>query len=364
MIRVHCFYPNPEDATSLYRGIGPMEHMKRKWHLDIQFKYQSKLDSWSIIAGYDVLFLQRPYKHEHLQAAKKAKMLGRKVWVDYDDDLFAVPTDNPAHGIYSTEETQKNITYLCAQADVITVSTARLREVYRQLSDRVTVVPNAFNEDLFYRPDDIDIMKVPQAVWRGTSTHDRDVSCFTPQVEKIVKSEAAKKWSWHFQGHNPWFLTDTMPNSRTSIGGAVALDAYFHLLPRIYPSIVWVPLHNSRFNQAKSNIAWIEAIYAGAVCLGPDWDEWRHPGCRNYRDPDDFEKKFMDLIEQYNDPASRTELITENRKAWEYVQQKYSLRFVNLKRKKILADLLDNSGWCEYDQALKAETLQRLRRTT
>jgi hypothetical protein len=64
----------------------------------------------------------------------------------------------------------------------------------------------------------------------------------------------------------------------------------------IAPSVLFKPLTNIPHNRTKSNCAWIEAAYAGGVCLGPDWEEWQVPGMVNYTGIEDCIDKLERLI--------------------------------------------------------------------
>jgi hypothetical protein len=77
-----------------------------------------------------------------------------------------------------------------------------------------------------------------------------------------------------------------------------SLDAikFFSVLKAIKPKINVVPLHDNPFNLGKSNIAWLEATYAGAVTLAPDTPEWRKAGVTNYKDEADFKTKLGFLL--------------------------------------------------------------------
>jgi hypothetical protein len=52
------------------------------------------------------------------------------------------------------------------------------------------------------------------------------------------------------------------------------LIEYFHSLKTLAPKIHLVPLKDNRFNRCKSNIAWMEATWAGAACVVPGFEEF------------------------------------------------------------------------------------------
>jgi hypothetical protein len=114
-----------------------------------------------------------------------------------------------------------------------------------------------------------------------------------------------------------------------------ALDPaeYWRFIYMTNPALVMVPLWDCPLNRAKSNIAWIEGIYAGAACLGPDWDEWKRPGIIHYQSPKDFGDK-LDMV--MRGEFDTLKLAQEGR---EYVMDTLTLAKVNLLRESILQAL-------------------------
>ncbi len=100
------------------------------------------------------------------------------------------------------------------------------------------------------------------------------------------------------------------------------------------PSAMIFPLHEHPFNRCKSNIAWLEATFAGAACIAPDWAEWRHPGVLNYTDEHSFSDQMNSVM--------RGDVDVEDlaRTSWAYIQDNLTLEKVNKLRWQVVTSLL------------------------
>jgi hypothetical protein len=176
--RIQVFVPKPTDGTSLYRGIGPISHLMRSYPDDIQFVFRDNVD-WSAMWMVDGLFLQRPYKDDHVMMCEIAECNRKKIWVDYDDDLFTVPASNPAHDVYSKAKHQRNVAKIIAMADEVSVSTAYLKKKYDVIRKEAGKkecwhIPNAINEIEIPIPNQF-VKRNPLMLWRGSATHHEDI---------------------------------------------------------------------------------------------------------------------------------------------------------------------------------------------
>jgi hypothetical protein len=96
-VRVLAIVPNPQDATAWYRVISPLRTLSTQVpSLKIGVKQGVNAPDWEL-ALWEVVFFQRPATPEALACIERAKLLGCKVWIDYDDDgkPYAC-TENPA----------------------------------------------------------------------------------------------------------------------------------------------------------------------------------------------------------------------------------------------------------------------------
>lgn len=330
MITLSALVPRFTDATSWYRAAGPLGAIARMCpRLHIEFRENW---SWSTLAGTRAVFLQRPYTDNHRHIAAMAKEAGCKIWVDYDDLLFDIPTDNPTYFQYMNQKTMSTVKWIIEQADVVTVSSLELKRQLDQFNKDVRVVPNALDDRLLHFRRDLPRAKLIS--WRGSPTHHKDVFLYTPAILEVANSQYASEWKWNFIGDTLWFLTDRMPHTRTYITKGMEIVEYHEHLCGQAPTAMLVPLHDSIFNKCKSNIAWIEASLAGAVCIGPDWQEWQRPGMITYSSRDHLRDVLRQLVKGDMDTARLAKL------SWEYIESELMLTKVNQARMQVICEIL------------------------
>ncbi len=133
-----------------------------------------------------------------------------------------------------------------------------------------------------------------------------------------------------FLNYNPWFITEKIDNSRFFKG--IDIRQYFLQLQKERPKLLIVPLVDNEFNRSKSNIAWIEATLCGAVCIAPDFPEWRKPGVITYKDDKEFYSAFDWAINAYLDDM--------NENSFKYIKENLMLTDINKLRKTHIEKIL------------------------
>lgn len=325
--------PNKVDSTSFYRGAGPLAQI-RKLNPNISVEYELTFD-WSRLQSADALFMQRPFRENHLEIMEMAKFNNLPVWIDYDDDLFTVPESNPTYPVYGTDRIRKNVATMIAGADAVSVSTQHLMDRLRlpsgQLMNKNTmVIPNAFNDYVLKRPKIA--KRHPIVFWRGSNTHDEDLMAYADEM--VEAQSTSSRWIWHMQGGAPWWLKARMKGSNVIYGEAVDPMEYFCvILARTNPAISIVPLADNTFNRSKSNIAWMEGVFAGACSLVPDWDGWRVPGAITYKDRSEFRQKLRMMMSEPEALTSRSD------ESWQYIMDELRLSKINSRRLELLERL-------------------------
>jgi hypothetical protein len=346
-IKILPVIPSPMDATSYYRGQLPLADLFHSKELGLIAVGEV---SWSSMALADVLFLQRPFQPAtHVIMAEVAQKLGKGVWCDWDDDLFTVTEDNPAHGTYAGEETKLAVAKLAAMADVVSVSTPDLAKRFNEIRTRAgksncVVIPNALADHLLLKR----IPRDPNArrklvFWRGSPSHQWDLMTVTDPLIQLLNKH--QDWSSHFLGYNPSWLTRFLSKKNCIVGPGIDILDYHAYFGTIQPGVTIVPLANNEFNKSKSNIAWIEATYSHSQVVAPDFPEWRRPGILNYKDPADFSRKLrtaMDMVE-----ANDWSMVDQS---WDYIKENLLLSKVNEKRWDLLEWLCPQKTMGENDE--------------
>lgn len=320
--------PGPNQAMSFYRGRLPFIKLQKKYSDQLMFyPHFNQKPTWDYILLFDLVFMQRPADESHVILAQACNRYNIPLWVDFDDLLTAIPVDNRAHDGY--QEYQENIAEIIRLSTVITVSTEDLKDYLDNdfnCGHKTIVVSNALDTQTF--PHTPKFKNSKKILWRGGDTHQKDLFDFKDEIINTMNSN--KKWTLDFIGYNPFFITGHIKHTYTP---KMDLDSYFELLPKLNHSICIVPLHDCEFNRSKSNIGFIEATYAGAVCLAPDFKEWNHPGIINYSDQKDFGDKLTAMIK------GEMDLKAFHAQSWQYISDHLSLDKVNEERYSIIEKL-------------------------
>lgn len=323
--------PARTDAISYYRGLGPLNKMAKENNMLV---HQLSSYSWATLGQVSALFMQRPYTKNDKDIFVEAAVNRVPIWLDYDDLLSDIPTSNPCYFEYQKPEVKENIVFMIKAANVVTVSTQFLARQIVHLNPNVVVLPNAFDVDAVpYRDVDKDCGERSKMIyWRGSRTHHKDV--WTYKKEILAAAQESKEWKYHFIGDNLWFLTDEMDNEQAIVADVMQIEKFFMHLWRIAPSACIVPLHDCKFNRAKSNIAYLEASMAGAVTIAPAWEEWSHPGIIQYKD----NQQFLEAIRLVT--SGEIDVRKSSNEAWAYVKQHMSLSKANVKRRQVFERIL------------------------
>jgi hypothetical protein len=150
-----------------------------------------------------------------------------------------------------------------------------------------------------------------------------------------VEKESTKKgWKWHWIGDHPWFITEQMHPNATLFTSGMDIVEYHRLIKEIQPLFQIVPLADNIFNHSKSNIAWIEGTWSGAVTICPDWEEWKLDGTLRYHNPMELEKCLNRAINMTK--KEHTEMLEASMSE---LKENFLLSKVNYKRLEILESL-------------------------
>lgn len=303
---VKVFSPMPSDATSFYRAYGPMSflhHLTDKW----QVSYAGNRIEWHDVANCDVMFFQRPCSKESAGIIEIAHSFNRKIWIDFDDLVFDVPISNPAHNEYMNQSTLDAISRSIKYADIITVSTQHLADriiSYGVDTAKLRVIPNAVNDYLhpWSRESRQNETEHKRFFWRGSNTHNEDLDFFLPVLSDLAKWKP--DWKFMFCGKPSYKIYDSIPREQIEIVPTLNLVSYFNFLRSgLKASVALVPLIDSSFNRAKSNIAWQESTLAGCAAVVPAFDEWNVDGAVKYdaKNPQSFYEAIMVAVKNHNE---------------------------------------------------------------
>jgi hypothetical protein len=327
LIKIKICDVAPKSACSYYRGIGPFSKLHKLNNLiDVEFVENM---NWNHLINCDILYLVRPVENNYIEVLKTAQDFGVKVWIDYDDCLPEIPADNPSYNYFTQEYILDNINYAIKNADIVSVSSEHIKQYFSKINPNIIVIENAFNDYNYKFEKKENNTKVIS--WRGSATHRNDLlSC---KIEMVDVSTKFPEWEWVFLGGDPWYISESINNS-ISIG-ELEIIKYNKIFSGINPAIHLIPLVESDFNKSKSNIAWIEATWTGAVCIAPNYlPEFKKPGILNYNE------NFGYLIEKaIKSKSFRQENYNQS---FEYIHDNLLLSKINQKRIQIIEEQVKN----------------------
>jgi glycosyltransferase involved in cell wall biosynthesis len=268
-----AFLPASIDACALFRMFlphihtpGSVFHFKEGGLVIDQFSHCK------------IVVVQRLCTQENYEAIKALKRHGMKIVYDLDDNLWAVPSYNPAHRVFRHME--GGFRFCAAECDAVTVSTAPLkvaafnafsRNKHTKRIPPIRVIPNSMDFDWIAPvPEQYRKKKDGKVVlgWAGTNTHAGEVD----EVFNLLPK-----------------LLEMLPNLYLEFVGLPAPAAFKKdgevVHPRVrerefvpiaefpvrWSSWQWdisiAPLEMNRFNTSKSNIKMLEAAALSIPCL-------------------------------------------------------------------------------------------------
>lgn len=227
----------------------------------------------------DVIVFHRANTNWHHRIAMILKQMGKKVVFD-NDDSYRLDITHPFFGIdekgYEENKERMNnvLNNFILNADLVTCSTEYLAKEYRELNDKVVVLPNCvepfdWDEPLRNEDDIIRIGLVGSVAYHHDFAMIKDYlleldkdprvklvvfglikkSDDKPLVAEVYKKEFAFLDELKNVEHVPW----------------VSMIEYFSQLNELRLDFMLVPRRENHFNKAKSNVKFLEA----AMCEIP-----------------------------------------------------------------------------------------------
>lgn len=294
MIKINAHIPEKADGTSWYRGAGPLlalAHANRD--LQITFYAHGDAVDWPELADTDVAILQRPFSAKCAEFFGICDLFRAKCIMDWDDNFGSIHPSNPTAFLYKDQNIKNIVKGLRQKMDACWTTTQHLADSIDQDAGgkKTVVVPNAWPDMWFdfAEPGDNNLI-----CWRGGSSHTGDLLEFAPAMGRVCGKFPL--WEWLAMGDPGWPILEHIPETKLRHQQWAHAPLYFKNLLARQPAIVIAPLQDTAFNRSKSNIAWMEAVAAGAVCVCPDWPEWRKPGTFRYQSREDFAETMQKAI--------------------------------------------------------------------
>lgn len=313
---------NPVEANAFYRSTGIAKDLEKHGNFKITIaNWQELTMNWSVILQYDVIMFQRPFTEASLTLCRYIKECGVKLWLDYDDDLLNVSPENKYYINYNKPDTKECIKKILALADAVTVTTVQIRDSFLCATDKIAVIPNAFNDGVFKREKR---KREKTVFWRGTDSHVFNLMAYGREMTQAIETFA--DWRFAFMGFYPWML----PERKSYVNG-MDIIIYYNTIQKLAPSVFHAPLVCDAFNTARSPVSFIEGTFAGACCIVPHW--WPVEGALKYQTNTEYYENLRGVC------SGEVDVDKFNRISWEFIQDVYALSKVNVQRKELLESL-------------------------
>ena len=172
-----------------------------------------------------------------------------KMVYDMDDNLYAVPADNPSS--QEVEPLKSNFHACLRSADGITVSVPMLKKIYEKINPNVYVNPNGLD---FHLWDKLKTKKNTKRKirigWRGAYGHRDDLELIKGALEAIAKDYKIEFVTLGWNGFDPKFPVEKHK--------WVSTFEYPKELASLNLDIAVIPLVDSAYNRCKSNLGYLE----------------------------------------------------------------------------------------------------------
>jgi len=271
MTKIFVHVPD-NTACSYYRCVLPVTHC---YH-ELSLKDIKLVADFQPLDGelFDVYFFNRVIKPDFWQYIQQLIQMGKKVVWQTDDDLWNVPTWNPA--FYKITRLDINIlSEVVQRANSLVFSTDYLADAIGR-KENTFVLPNLIDCTDFmpYHERNNKPLKI---LWTGSYTHDEDLKQIIDTVYKVIDKYSDVQfifWGYYppdlFEQVDDSFLKRYEPKYRDRVAFLNWIEgrAYFDILDKLKPDIALGPLADCHFNKCKSSLKSLEMIMAGTAFIG------------------------------------------------------------------------------------------------
>ncbi|HTV41928.1 MAG TPA: glycosyltransferase [Candidatus Sulfotelmatobacter sp.] len=178
-----------------------------------------------------------------------------KIIFELDDALTLIPRNHQGYQ-YFKSLTPRIEDYL-KNADMVTVSTPKLKQLYSYFNENIGVLPNTVDTGVWLAPERkrarTDKLSI---LFSGTVTHEHDLALIEKAIERIIQ-EFPERVEFMFWGNAPATLKH-YSQVKTVSSFVQKYSDYARQLKSLSVDLALVPLELTPFNRAKSPIKWLE----------------------------------------------------------------------------------------------------------
>lgn len=306
------------DTTSFLRAFGAFNHpsLRDVCVTVIPPEGTRWISQWTSYMNVDLVYLHRPSSLVDYEVIRQTKLHGIPLWIDMDDDLENITSDNPVFENYAVPQTKQTIDYAIEHADVLSVGGIRHWKRLKN-SRKVYHIPGALDDRLlkFKKP----FKYSNKVAWRGSESHKIDLIKNAYLIDYFLQD-----YEWVFFGFNPFWLKD----GKYKWSGIQNLFEFIDTICEYNATRHVVFLEDNEFNRVKSNLSVMDAALAGSCVFAPNFEEFNKiPGLFLYEKPSNLERFFL---------LTESELRERHEATWNYLVKNLLLSKINEIRREIL----------------------------
>lgn len=275
------------------------------------------------LSKYDVVFFQRQYAVESLNLIQRLRAMGVGTIAHCDDNVWELPTSNPAYSTYQGDVISRFNEVLSA-AHTVTTSTPYLASICRRHNPNVKIFRNLVDMDITkYVRSDRDNPNELRIGWTGTPHHYDDILI----VENALRllSERNPQVKLVFMGFQPPNITKLVPRHRYEFYYFIPTEIFYKALGNLDFDIGIAPLVNNPFNWGKTaRKAQEYAALKIPMVLAPvrTYDDWV-AGETCLKPPRNKSLDWVDTIQTLIDDAEKRKTLVDN--AYKFVEENHSI---------------------------------------
>ncbi len=247
-------------ACGFLRSAGPLEFLHARHQLEYLSVWDAgetaKLDTEQLKEANIVVVQRGMAAHLPYSVLRKAiPDRSVKIVFELDDALTLL---SPSHeGFRYYQSVLPQIEEYLRKADLVTVSTPKLKEIYSWWNDRIEVLPNSLDSETWLPwVEKRRVRDKVSILFSGTLTHQHDLTVIEQAMQRILR-EYPERVEFVFWGDVPGRFKGH-PQVRTLCGFTPDYFGYARRLRALAVDFAVVPLELTAFNRAKSPIKWLE----------------------------------------------------------------------------------------------------------
>jgi len=215
------------------------------------------------VSESDMVILQREIPRSFDDYEKIIKIARREeklVVFDLDDILLYLPEDHPDRQSTVFGSSLLPMFQALMEADLVTVSTSKLRDILFDYNDNIAVLPNCFDDNLWrlkppvLKTSENEILTIG---YMGGNSHKPDLEYITPVLLDLIE-RYPKRIHFHFFGVQPPVEIASLTQVKWTLGKPYTYKDFSIFFQTQTADIFIAPLIDNLFNRCKSPIKFFE----------------------------------------------------------------------------------------------------------